>query len=90
MDDPAAGQDLRRLGAQLLRTNEHNEQLIEGMLALAESDRGLQGKVPVRLDELAGTGDRRSMRSWPQDPGDPAPRAGGRPPSRATRCCSSG
>jgi signal transduction histidine kinase len=54
MDDPEAGQDLRRLGTQLLRTSEHNEQLIEGMLTLAESDRGLQGKVPVRLDELAG------------------------------------
>jgi signal transduction histidine kinase len=54
MDDPDAGQDLRRLGSQLLRTNEHNEQLIEGMLTLAESDRGLQGKVPVRLDALAG------------------------------------
>ena len=54
MDDPDAGQDLRRLGGQLLRTNEHNEQLIEGMLTLAESDRGLQGKVPIRLDTLAG------------------------------------
>ena len=54
MDDPNTGQDLRRLGTQLLRTNEHNEQLIEGMLTLAESDRGLQGKVPVRLDALAG------------------------------------
>ena len=53
MDDPDAGQDLRRLGSQLLRTNEHNEQLIEGMLTLAESDRGLQGKVPIRLDTLA-------------------------------------
>jgi signal transduction histidine kinase len=53
MDAPDAGQDLRRLGAQLLRTSEHNEQLIEGMLTLAESDRGLQGRVPVRLDELA-------------------------------------
>jgi signal transduction histidine kinase len=54
MDDPNTGQDLRRLGTQLLRTNEHNEQLIEGMLTLAESDRGLQGKVPFRLDTLAG------------------------------------
>lgn len=54
MDDPDAGQDLRRLGTQLLRTNEHNEQLVEGMLTLAESDRGLQGKVPFRLDALAG------------------------------------
>jgi signal transduction histidine kinase len=53
MDDPAAGQDLHRLGAVLLRTNERNERLIEGLLVLAESDRGLPGKVPVRLDELA-------------------------------------
>ena len=45
--------DLRRLGAQLLRVNERNERLIEGLLVLAESDRGLPGKVPVRLDELA-------------------------------------
>jgi signal transduction histidine kinase len=53
MEDPDAGQDLRRLGAQLLRTNERNEDLIEGLLVLAESDRGLQGKIPARLDELA-------------------------------------
>jgi signal transduction histidine kinase len=53
MEDPAAGQDLRQLGTQLLRTNERNENLIEGLLALAESDRGVQGKIPVRLDDLA-------------------------------------
>jgi signal transduction histidine kinase len=53
MEDPGAGQDLRRLGVQLLRTNERNEQIIEGLLTLAESDRGIQGKVPVRLDQLA-------------------------------------
>jgi signal transduction histidine kinase len=53
MEDPEAGQDLRRLGAVLLRTNERNENLIEGLLVLAESDRGVQGMVPVRLDELA-------------------------------------
>jgi signal transduction histidine kinase len=53
MEDPDAGQDLKRLGAQLLRTNEQNENLIEGLLVLAESDRGLQGKVPARLDKLA-------------------------------------
>ncbi len=35
MEDPDAGQDLRRLGAQLLRTNERNENLIEGLLVLA-------------------------------------------------------
>jgi signal transduction histidine kinase len=55
MDDPAASQDLRRLGALLLRTNERNERLIEGLLVLAESDRGLPGRVPVRLDELVAT-----------------------------------
>jgi signal transduction histidine kinase len=52
LDDPGAGEDLRRLGAQLLRVNERNESLIEGLLVLAESDRGLPGKVPVRLDKL--------------------------------------
>ncbi len=50
MDAPGASQDLRHLGAQLLRTNERNERLIEGLLVLAGSDRGLAGKVPVRLD----------------------------------------
>jgi signal transduction histidine kinase len=54
MEAPEAGDDLRKLGAQLLRTNERNESLIEGLLVLAETDRGLPGKVPVRLDELAG------------------------------------
>ena len=53
MDDPAAGDDLRRLGAYLLRANERNERLIEGLLVLAEADRGLPGMIPVRLDELA-------------------------------------
>ena len=55
MEDPTAGENLRRLGAQLLRTNERNESLIEGLLVLAESDRGLQGRIPVRLDDVAGT-----------------------------------
>jgi signal transduction histidine kinase len=55
MDDPQAGEDLHRLGAQLIRVNERNERLIEGLLVLAESDRGVPGKVPVRLDKVAGT-----------------------------------
>jgi signal transduction histidine kinase len=55
LDDPAAGDDLRQLGSHLLRTNERNERLIEGLLVLAEADRGLPGTVPVRLDELAGS-----------------------------------
>jgi signal transduction histidine kinase len=53
MEDPDADQDLRRLGVQLLRANERNEKLIEGLLVLAESDRGLPGKIPVRLDQVA-------------------------------------
>src|SRR5262249_11413441 len=53
LDDPAATQDLRRLGAHLLRTNERNERLIEGLLVLAEADRGLPGMIPGRLDQLA-------------------------------------
>jgi signal transduction histidine kinase len=55
LDDPDATGDLRRLGAHLLRANERNERLIEGLLVLAEADRGLPGTVPVRLDELAGS-----------------------------------
>jgi signal transduction histidine kinase len=55
MDDPHAGADLHRLGAQLIMVNERNERLIEGLLVLAESDRGVPGKVPVRLDKLAGS-----------------------------------
>ncbi|MGB3443560.1 MAG: ATP-binding protein [Actinophytocola sp.] len=46
--------DLSRLAAQLLVVNERNEKLIEGLLVLAESDRGLPGTEPVRLDLLAG------------------------------------
>ncbi|MGH3405406.1 MAG: sensor histidine kinase [Streptosporangiaceae bacterium] len=55
MDHPEASADLHRLGQQLLRTSERSEKLIEGLLVLAESDRGLPGKVPVALDELAGS-----------------------------------
>jgi signal transduction histidine kinase len=46
--------DMTRLAAQLLAVNERNEQLIEGLLVLAESDRGLPGTEPVRLDVLVG------------------------------------
>ncbi|MFE0021204.1 sensor histidine kinase [Amycolatopsis sp. NPDC059021] len=47
------GDEVRRLATQLLVVNERNEQLIEGLLVLAEADRGLPGTVPVRLDTLA-------------------------------------
>ncbi|MCP2168888.1 sensor histidine kinase [Goodfellowiella coeruleoviolacea] len=50
---PGASEDVKRLGTQLLLTNERSERLIEGLLVLAESDRGINGRVPVRLDEVA-------------------------------------
>ncbi|HWS35425.1 MAG TPA: ATP-binding protein [Actinoplanes sp.] len=41
------------LTAQLLDTNLRNERLIEGLLVLSESDRGLVARTPLRLDEIA-------------------------------------
>ncbi|GAA2711304.1 sensor histidine kinase [Actinoplanes palleronii] len=41
--------------AQLLESNERNERLIEGLLVLSESDRGLVTKIPLRLDEITET-----------------------------------
>jgi signal transduction histidine kinase len=52
MADPAASPDLMRLGAHLLHTNERTERLIEGLLVLARSDRGLAHREPVRLDHV--------------------------------------
>ncbi|GAA2631480.1 HAMP domain-containing sensor histidine kinase [Paractinoplanes durhamensis] len=43
---------LTLLTAQLLETNERNERLIEGLLVLSESDRGLIARTPLRLDEI--------------------------------------
>jgi len=51
--DPNASPELTRLGSQLLHTNERNERLIDGLLVLARSDRGLPGREPVRLDRIA-------------------------------------
>lgn len=47
-DDP----HLTQLAAQLLLVNERNERLIDGLLVLAESDRGLPGTMPVRMDTI--------------------------------------
>jgi signal transduction histidine kinase len=55
LDDPDATGDLQNLGGHLLRASERTERLIDGLLVLAEADRGLPGTVPVRLDELAGS-----------------------------------
>jgi signal transduction histidine kinase len=40
------------LTEQLLATNERNERLIEGLLVLSESDRGLVSRTPQRLDQI--------------------------------------
>jgi signal transduction histidine kinase len=50
---PTAEQ-LDLLTRQLLAANKRNEELIEGLLALAESDRGLSSSTPQRLDLIAG------------------------------------
>ncbi|GAB3850441.1 ATP-binding protein [Micromonospora andamanensis] len=46
------GEQLELLTGQLLETNERNERLIEGLLALSESDQGLRSRTPQRLDQL--------------------------------------
>jgi signal transduction histidine kinase len=53
MADPEVRPEVRRLGEHLLHTNERSERMIEGLLVLARSDRGLASRVPVRLDEVA-------------------------------------
>ena len=40
------------LTEQLLATNERNERLIEGLLVLSESDRGLVARTPQRFDQI--------------------------------------
>ncbi|MFG1608377.1 sensor histidine kinase [Actinoplanes sp. NPDC049265] len=46
-------EQLALLAGQLLDANERNERLIEGLLVLAETDRGLISRTPVRLDIIA-------------------------------------
>jgi signal transduction histidine kinase len=52
MGAPDASPSLTRLGQHLLDTNERSERLIDGLLLLARSDRGLSSREPVRLDEV--------------------------------------
>jgi signal transduction histidine kinase len=47
------GSPARRLCERLLTVNARNEQLIDGLLVLASSDRGLRARTDVRLDEVA-------------------------------------
>ncbi|NKE56439.1 HAMP domain-containing protein [Lentzea sp. PSKA42] len=51
LGDPGATDEVRRLGAHLLDTNERSEKLIDGLLLLARSDRGLATRGLVWLDE---------------------------------------
>ncbi len=46
------GDQLALLTRQLLATNERNEKLVEGLLVLAETERGLMARAPQRLDLL--------------------------------------
>lgn len=48
------GDQLELLSRQLLHTNQRNVDLIEGLLVLAETDRGLISRAPQSLDGLAG------------------------------------
>ncbi|MEV0426619.1 HAMP domain-containing sensor histidine kinase [Micromonospora sp. NPDC050495] len=55
MAQSLTAEQLDLLTAQLLATNERNERLIEGLLALSESDQGLRSSTPQRLDEIVAT-----------------------------------
>lgn len=50
--DALTPEQLQLLSRQLLATNERNEKLIEGLLVLAETERGLVSTAPLRLDEI--------------------------------------
>ncbi|MGN6607160.1 MAG: sensor histidine kinase [Jatrophihabitans sp.] len=49
---PLTDEQLGLLSRQLLSTNERNERLVDGLLTLAETDRGLLTDVPLRLDAV--------------------------------------
>ncbi|MEA5358944.1 ATP-binding protein [Amycolatopsis sp., V23-08] len=55
MADPEVAPELRKLGTHLLHTNERSERMIEGLLVLARSDRGLTARAPVRLDQVVAS-----------------------------------
>src|SRR3954453_3970099 len=52
MSTPLTTDQMELLPRQLLETNERNERLIEGLLVLSESERGLVGTAPQRLDQI--------------------------------------
>ena len=55
MSAPLTPDQMVLLTRQLLDTNERNERLIEGLLVLSESERGLVGAAPQRLDQITET-----------------------------------
>ncbi|WP_425582183.1 sensor histidine kinase [Streptosporangium carneum] len=55
LGDPEASEDLKALGRTLLEVNARNEQLIEGLLLLARSERELTVRKPVDVKDVAET-----------------------------------
>ncbi len=51
--DPQASQDLKVVGRTLLSTNARHQRLIDGLLLLARSERGLDTRTPVDLSDVA-------------------------------------
>ena len=47
-------EQLELLSRQLLATNERNERLVDGLLTLAETERGLVASRPLSLDQIVG------------------------------------
>jgi signal transduction histidine kinase len=47
-------EQLALLSRQLLATNERNERLVDGLLTLAETERGLMANTTLRLDRIVG------------------------------------
>ena len=47
-------EQLSLLSRQLLATNERNERLVDGLLTLAETERGLMANTTLRLDRVVG------------------------------------
>jgi signal transduction histidine kinase len=53
--DPEASADLKVLGKTLLTTNARHQRLIDGLLLLARSERGLRVRTPVDLADVASS-----------------------------------
>jgi signal transduction histidine kinase len=51
--DPQASEDLKVLGRTLLATNARHQRLIDGLLLLARSERGLDARTSVDLSDVA-------------------------------------